>query len=217
MSILLRSVLVLMFAANAGAAPREHVVLLSPWRTVKAPAETGEAREIKVRRLMIDGRAKEYTFGREHDVTDRMFVVRRAYRVNDSLPDDSQATPQWLWRLGGWISVDRVTGHVAQLNLPAFDSETSQASWYRDYAAYCGLSEDGAKAYLLVWQMGKRKPLLRKEYAGPGCTPPKWERAPTRVTFAVTGERSSFLVNSRGADPSPEPADEEGPQPEETR
>jgi hypothetical protein len=212
MPTLIRSVLVLMLAASAGAAPREHTVFLSPWRTVKAPAESGEAREIKLRRLMIDGRARDYTFGPVHEVTDRVFVVRRAYRVNDSLPDDAQAAPLWLWRLGGWISVDRVTGHVAQLNLPAFDSETSQASWYRDYAAYCGLSDDGAKAFLLVWQMGKRKPVLRKEIAGLGCTPPKWERAPTRVTFALGGEKSSFVVNSRGADPQPEPADEEGPQ-----
>src|SRR6516225_9812974 len=149
MANLLRSVLVLMLAASAGAAPREHTVFLSPWRTVKAPAESGGAREIKIGRLVIDGRTREYAFGPVHDVTDRLFVVRRAYRVNDLLPDDAQKTPQWIWRLGGWISVDRVTGHVAQLNLPGFDSETSQAAWYRDYAAYCGLSDDGAKAYLL--------------------------------------------------------------------
>lgn len=212
MFTLLRSLLVLMLAASAGAVPREHSVFLGQWRTVKAPAESGEAREMKIRLLMIDGRTKEYTFGPVHDVTDRLFVVRRAYRVNDALPDDRQKAPQWVWRLGGWISVDRMTGHVAQLNLPAFDSEISQASWYRDYAAYCGVSDDGAKAYLLVWQMGKRKPLLKKEFAGPGCAPPKWERAPSRVTFAVAGEKSGFVVNSRGADPQPEPADDEGPR-----
>lgn len=210
----LRSTLVLMvvLAASAPAAPREHSVFLGEWSTVKALVESGEAREIKVRRLIIDGRTREYTFGPMHDVTDRLFVVRRAYRVNDWLPDDRRNAPQWVWRLGGWISVDRATGHVAQLNLPAFDSETSQASWYRDYAAYCGVSDDGAKAFLLVWQMGKRKPLLRKEFTGQSCELPKWERTPRRVTFTVAGEKSSFVVNSRGADPQPEPGDEEGPE-----
>ncbi|HMF89156.1 MAG TPA: hypothetical protein VKL40_00825 [Candidatus Angelobacter sp.] len=217
MPTLLRSVLVLSLAASAAAAPREHSIFLGKWRTVKAPADSGETREIKIRRLMIDGRTREYTVGLAHDVTDRLFVVRRAYRVNDALPNDAlgndrPTVPQWVWRLGGWISVDRVTGHVAQLNLPEFDSETSQASWYRDYAAYCGASDDGAKAYLLVWQMGKRRPLLRKEFAGTGCAPPKWERAPSRVTFTVAGEKSSFVVRSRGADPQPESADDEGPQ-----
>lgn len=209
----LRSVLVMLaLAACAGAAPRDHSVFLSEWRTVGAPVESGETREIRVRRLVIDGRTREYTFGPMHDVTDRVFVVRRAYRVNDWLPEDRRQAPQWVWRLGGWISVDRVTGHVAQLNLPAFDSETSQASWYRDYAAYCGVSDDGAKAFLLVWQIGKRKPLLRKEFAGPGCELPKWERTPRRVTFAVAGEKASFVVSSRGADPQPEVGDDDGPQ-----
>ncbi len=203
--------LVLLLTSGAAAAPREHNVFLGKWRIVQALPDSDEARLIKVRRLIVDGRIREYTSGPSHDVTDRLFVVRRAYRLNDSLPEDRQKTPKWVWQLGGWISVDRVTGHVAQLNLPAFDSETSEASWYRDYAAYCGASEDGGKSYFVVWQVGKRKPLLKKEFAGPGCAPPKWERAPSRVTFTVAGETSSFVVRSRGADPRPEPEDEEGP------
>jgi hypothetical protein len=98
------------------------------------------------------------------------------------------------------------------LNLPAFDAEVSQASWYRDYAAYCGTSEDGAKAYLVVWQLGKRKPILKQEFSGPGCSPPLWERTPSRVTFILAGEKPSFVIRSRGADPQPEPSEEEGPQ-----
>jgi hypothetical protein len=105
-----------------------------------------------------------------------------------------------------------VTGHVAQLNMPAFDSETSEAGWYRDYAAYCGASDDGGKAYLVVWQLGKRKPLLRKEFTGASCVTPKWERSPSRVTFTAGGEKSSFVVHPRGADPQNEPTDEEGPR-----
>ncbi len=200
----------LLLAASASAAPRQHIIVLGKWQTVKTLADSGEASEVKVRSLIVDGRVKEYTSGPAHEVTDRLFVIRRAYRVNDVLPDDQQKTPQWIWRLGGWISLDRSTGHIAQLNLAAFDPEASEASWYRDYAAYCGTSDDGGKAYLVVSQLGKRKPVLRKEFPGPGCGAPKWERGPSRVTFTAAGEKSSFIVRAHGADPQPEP-NEEGP------
>jgi hypothetical protein len=132
--------------------------------------------------------------------------------MNDALPKDTAGSPQWVWRLDGWISVDRLTGHVASLNLPAFDPEVSQASWYRDYAAYCGTSDDGAKSYLVVAQIGKRKPILRKEFSGPGCAPPLWDRRPSRVSFAAGGEKSSFMIRSRGAEPQSGSGEEEAPQ-----
>lgn len=199
----------LLLAVSASAAPRQHSVFLGKWRSVKTLSDSGEGREVNVRRLIVDDRVREYTSGPAHDVTDRLFVVRRAYRVNDALPQDGQSAPRWVWRLDGWISVDRATGHVAQLNLPAFDVETSEASWYRDYAAYCGMSEDGAKAYLVVWQLGKRKPVLRKEFAGSSCEAPKWDRSPSRVTFVAGGEKSSYIVHARGADLQPEATEEE--------
>jgi hypothetical protein len=203
---------VLLLAGSGWAAPRQHTVFLGKWHAVKTLADSGETREARIRKLLVDGRVREYTFGPPHEVTDRLFVVRRAYRVNDALPEDGQKTPQWIWRLDGWISVDRATGRITQLNLPAFDPEISQTSWYRDYAAYCGTSDDGAKAYLVVSQLGKRKPILRKEFPGPGCGLPKWERGPSRVTFTVAGEKSRFVVRSRGADPQPETSEEEGPR-----
>ena len=200
---------ILLLAAEAQAAPKQHSVLLGAWQTVKTLSDTGEGHEVRVRRLAVDGRVREYTSGPAHDVTDRLFVVRRAFRVNDALPQDRQTEPRWVWRLDGWISVDRATGHVAQLNLPDFDVETSEASWYRDYAAYCGTSDDGAKAYFVVWQLGKRKPVLRKEFAGPGCEAPKWDRSPSRVTFAAGGEKSSYLVHAHVADFQVETAEDE--------
>lgn len=207
---------VLLLLAGTGlAAPRERTVVLGKWHTVKTLAESGESGEIRVRSLLVDGRGLEYTSGSPHDVTDRLFVVRRVFRINDALPSphgDAPAAPQWIWRLGGWISVDRLSGHVAQLNLPAFDPEISQASWFRDYAAYCGTSEDGAKAYLVVWQLGKRKPILKQEFSGRGCSPPLWERTPSRVTFTLAGEKPSFVIRSHGADPQPETSEEEGPR-----
>jgi hypothetical protein len=211
---LARCLSMVLLAGSGLAASRDRAVVLGKWHTVKILADSGES-EVKIRRLLVDGRTVEYTSGPPHDVTDRLFVVRRAYRINDALPslhENEPAAPQWTWRLGGWISVDRLTGRVAPLNLPGFDAEVSQASWYRDYAAYCGTSEDGAKAYLVVWQLGKRKPILKQEFSGPGCSSPLWERTPSRVTFVLAGERPSFVIRSRGADPQPESNEEEGPQ-----
>jgi hypothetical protein len=65
---------------------------------------------------------------------------------------------------------------------------------------------------MVVSQLGKRKPVLRKEYSGPACAAPKWERSPSRVTFTAAGEKPSFVVHAHSADLQPETAEEEGPQ-----
>jgi hypothetical protein len=202
----------LLLAGGSYAAPRQHTVALGKWRTVELRSESGTAQPATVRELLIDGRLREYLTGPPHEVTERLFVVRRAYRMNDNLPEEIKKPPQWVWRLGGWISVDRQTGHVAQLNLPAFDGEISEASWYRDYAAYCGISDDGSKTYMMVAQLGKRKPVLKKEISAASCAAPRWERTPSRVTFQVAGEKTTFAIRARGADLQPETAEEEGPQ-----
>ena len=69
--------------------------------------------------------------------------MRRAYRINDSLPDDARKSPKWLWQRGGWLLVDRSSGKITLLKLPDFDPFYSEVSWYRDYAAYCGLTTNG--------------------------------------------------------------------------
>jgi hypothetical protein len=201
-------------AGSSAAAPRQHTVILGKWFTVQLRPESGPAQGARVRELIIDGHLREYASGPVHEVTERLFVVRRAYRMNDALPEETRKPPQWIWRLGGWISVDRETGHVAQLNLPAFDGDASEASWYRDYAAYCGASDDGSRSYMMVAQLGKRKPVLKKEVSASTCAAPRWERAPSRVTFVVAGEKTTFAVRARGADLQPEAAatEEEGPQ-----
>jgi len=203
---------VLLLASGSFAAPKTHTVDLGIWRAVEVRTDSGEKQQVKVRELIIDGRAREYTTGSPHEVTDRLFVVRRAYRINDALPEENKKPQQWIWRLGGWISVDRQTGHVAQLNLPAFDGETSEISWYRDYAAYCGASDDGSKTYMVVSQIGRRKPVLRKEFSGPACSAPKWERAPSRVTFVAAGEKTSFVVHEHSADLQADAGEEDNQQ-----
>ena len=163
--------------------------------------------DLKVRPLLVDTRVKEYTTGAPHDVTDRLLVVRRVFRVNDALPGENAA--RWQWQRGGWLLVDRMTGHVAQLNLPEFDAFYSTASWYRDYIAYCGVSEDGKKLYAMVAQVGRRKPILKKDAGEPGgdpdpdseCPAPTWERSPLRVTFQPDDEHKLvFSLRSRVVD-----------------
>ena len=156
---------------------------------------------------------REFTTGEPHDVTERLFVVRRAYRLNDWLPSDKGTAHQWKWQRGGWILVDRETGRITQLNLPNFDPFYSLASWYRDYAAYCGTSDDGAKLYAVVAQLGRKKPMLRREL-GPvkdadmpdsQCVAPDWQRQPARVTFTPAGgQKLTFNVRGHAADLAPE-------------
>ena len=204
-----RWLLILPLATAIPAGAAEHTVALGAWRIVKSVSDSGEVRELKVRRLLVDGKAREDVTGVVHEVTDRVYVTQRIYRINDSLPGDPKG-PQWIWRLDGWISVDRASGHVAQLALPGFDPGTSEASWYRDYVAYCGAGED-SQGVLIVSQIGKRKPIVKKEFVGSGCAAPKWERGPTRVTFVVGGEKNMFVVRPRGADLQAE-STQEGPQ-----
>lgn len=196
-----------------GAAPKLHVITFGKWISAAWLAGTGADAEkpqtIKVRALIVDGRVKEYVLGLPHDVTDRLFVVRRMFRVNDSLPDESNA--RWLWQRGGWLLVDRVTGRVSVVNLPEFDALYSTATWYRDYAAYCGVSEDGKKIFAIVAQVSRRKPVLKKELSGDGlsdnaapdsaCSAPVWMRNPVRVSFEKTGSaKETYAIRGRVVD-----------------
>lgn len=207
-----RILMIIAFATAAFAAPRQHTVALGRWRAVNAVNDDGHKQQVRVRPLFVDGRLREYTAGSPHDVTDRIFVVRRVRRVNDSLPDESAQKPRWLWQLDTWLSVDRQSGRVTQLNLAEFDPDVSRASWYRDYAAYCGASDGDDKTYMIVVQLGRRKPILKKQFAGSRCPAPLWDRNPSRVTFSVGGEHTSFVVHAHGASPERDSESaEEGP------
>ena len=187
------------FAAQA----KVHVITLGKWTTVqclpKAGSADGKPLTLKVRPLLLDARVKEFTLGPTHDITDRLFVIHRAFRLNDSLPQESVA-PHWQWQRGGWLLVDRTTGRISPINLPDFDATYSAVSWYRDYAAYCGVSDDGKKVYAVVAQLNRRKPVLKKllknakiaeeelkDAAPDACPVPAWQRLPARVTFEPAG------------------------------
>jgi hypothetical protein len=202
-------------ASLAHAAPRKaHTVVLSAARKVPydkvgdpAGAVAGED-SLRIRALLVDGALKEWTTGDAHDVTDRSFVVRRVLRINDALPSDQQTAGQpgqaaagkpqghWVWQRGPWLLVDRVTGHIAALKLPDYDPGVSQVSWFRDYAAYCGVTASGKSLYAVVAQVAARKPVLAKKLepldgpdrAGSGCAAAEWQREPLRITFHPPGK-----------------------------
>lgn len=214
---LLRLFAVMLFAVLVSAASRPHVVGFGSPQPVKLLAGPAEDKtiDIMVRALYVDSKLKEYTTGKSHDVTDREFVVRRALRINDALPDDSHKAPKWLWQRGGWLLVDRSSGKITQLKLPDFDPFYSEVSWYRDYAAYCGVMSNGERLLAVVAEIGARKPLYRKELgkASGGdlpdsdCAAPRWERRPPRVTFLPkAGERFSVNVIGHVADVAVEPS-----------
>lgn len=199
-------------------APKPHIVALGKWSTVKwlrGDDDNAKSEDLKVRPLTVDGKSKEWTIGIAHDVTERTFVVQRVYRLNDSLPEESGGT-RWRWERGAWLMVDRITGKVQAINLVGFDSYASAVSWFRDYAAYCGTSDDGKKTFALVVQLGRRKPLLKKELAeisqsGEVCPTPAWARNPARVAFAPSGQAFTYTVASHAVDIVPASEQEDDP------
>ncbi len=202
------------------ATAKVHVIAFGKWMQVHCCADAGPGAEpltIKVRALVVDGRLKEYVLGSPHDVAERLFVVRRAFRVNDGLPEEPG--PRWQWQRGGWLLVDRLTGRVSPISLPEFDAFSSLASWYRDYVAYCGVGDDGKKTYAVVAQLGRRKPVLKKPlaYAMPEspapdsvCPAPTWQRSPTRVSFApASGDKQTFSIHGTAVDVVTDAEDED--------
>lgn len=193
------------------AVPKPHVLTFGKWTSVKwyVGAVEGKPLDVKIRALYVDTRLKEYTTGAPHEVTDRLFVVRRMFRLNDTLPTESNSAPRWVWERGGWLLVDRVTGRVTQISLPEFDPFYSTPSWYRDYVAYCGVSDDGKKLFAMVAQLGRRKPILKRplgeadgdDTPDSECPAPAWQRQPTRVTFEPEqNQRLTFSVRGHAVD-----------------
>jgi hypothetical protein len=138
---------VLWCAPPGTAATKTHAVVFGRWTTIQPSA--GDTESVRIRSLLVDGKTKEVTTGQAHEVTDRTFVVQRMVRVNDSLPQESGPT-RWRWERAGWVLVDRMTGRVQPVVLAEFDSDGSQVSWFRDYAAYCGRSDDGQKEFAVI-------------------------------------------------------------------
>jgi hypothetical protein len=214
--------------AGAGpllAAAKPHTVFLGagkivPYSLAGDPSNARpEETHLRVRPLLIDGKVKEWTTGDSHNITDRSFTIRRALRLNDALPGDKDE--HWIWQRGPWLLVDRAKGGITALRLPDYEPTVSNVIWFRDYAAYCGLSASGKELYAVVAQVAARKPILAQklsawspgEKSGPACASAVWQREPLRVTFEQTGTTpvsydlvglSSVLVeDGNGNDDSP--------------
>jgi len=209
----------MLFTEFSAGAVKVHVITWGKWTSVQwvGGGAEGKPATLKIRPLVIDGRVKDYVLGMPHEVTDRLFVVRRVFRVNDSLPEDS--APRWEWQCGGWMLIDRVSGHVSALNLPEFDAFYSAASWYRDYVAYCGIADDGKKTFAMVAQLNRRKPVLKKALsegvpedapADSACPAPVWQRGPARVSFQVDGTKQTFAIRGHVVDIVNDAEEEEG-------
>ena len=207
--VLMLLLMVPALTARSKAATKAHVIAFGKWMSVQwLPDSAGNPLPLKVRALVVDGRVKEYAVGAPHEVTERLFVVRRAFRVNDSLPEDSAL--RWQWQRGGWLLVDRLTGRVSPVSLPGFDNYYSSASWYRDYVSFCGVSDDGKKIFATVMQLNRRKPVVKKLLSGAtfdearpdsACPAPVWQRSPTRVSFEPSaGGKQTFAIRGYVAD-----------------
>jgi hypothetical protein len=192
-----------------GAVAKTHVISFGKTMNVQWFVTPEKSQSITVRPLYVDGKLREFTTGDLHEVTDSAFVVRRAYRINDYLPQDEKKVPNWKWQRGDWLVVNRRSGNIATITLPEFDPFYSVVSWYRDYAAYCGSAEEGTKISAMVAQLGTKKPILRKivgsakasDVPDSECAAPKWQRDPTRVTFEpVGGQALTFEVRGHSAD-----------------
>jgi hypothetical protein len=180
--------------------PKVHTVVLGAVRRVPyTPPEatpdnkSEEATSLKVRPLTVDDRLREWAVGDLHEVTDRSFVIRRAMRLNDALPGEAS---HWTWQPGPWLMIDRATGHITALHLPDFDPQISDVVWFRDYAAYCGISttvKGGLVA--VVAELGARKAVVQQKLGPwpqadaphPVCAAAHWQRTPMRATIQLTG------------------------------
>ncbi len=203
--------------ATAPKPPKVHTVTLGPMHRVPyTPAfstpdtKDEDSTTLRIRPLFVDSRQKEWTVGELHNISDRSFAIRRALHINDSLPGDSGE--RWVWQPASWIVVDRTTGHITALHLPAFDSAVSDAVWFRDYAAYCGTtaatsrsakSEGVGSLVAVIAQVGGRKAVAQRaigkwpqpDHAGPVCSPAKWQRLPMRATLQPSeGDPVTFDV-----------------------
>src|SRR5690348_31732 len=84
------SIILSLAAVPAEAAP--HAVLFGNPMTVPMflGASQTQSLQMTIRTLSVDGHLREFTTGEPHNISNTLFVVRKAYRVNDWLPEDQE-------------------------------------------------------------------------------------------------------------------------------
>ena len=85
--------------------------------------------------------------------------------------------------------MDRVTGHVSPLKLPDYDPGVSQVSWFRDYAAYCGVTATGKAATPWLRNWPPASPCSQKNWTATILTP---NPIPTRCARSLTGRGNRY-------------------------
>ena len=168
-----------------------------PYTPAFATADTkdDDSTTLKVRPLVVDDKLKEWTVGEMHTISDRTFAIRRVLHINDALPNDPGE--RWIWQPASWILVDRSTGHITALHLPNFDSAISDAVWFRDYAAYCGLAitSKGSSLVAVIAEVNGRRAVAQRpigkwpqpDHTGLPCQAARWQRLPMRATLQAVG------------------------------
>jgi hypothetical protein len=165
------------------AARKAHVVVLGAARKVAyskvgdpAGALAGET-ELRVRALVVDGVVKEWTTGDAHDVTDRSFVVRRAIKLNDSLPSE-QTGDSSSTKTGEGAAASENSG-----NKPSTGEKAGAASIVKigDKPA------TGDKLGATRGPSGKPKPVS-------AASPWVWQRGPWLLVDRVTGHITALKL-----------------------
>jgi len=119
--------------------------------SVQWPNATGKnLLDLKVRPLYVDTRLKEYTTGSAHDLTDRLFAVRRMFRVNDALPEETTVRWQWqAWRVAAGRPDHRkgIAVEPARVRSVLFDGK-----WYRATTWPTAACQRTAKSSMPSWR-----------------------------------------------------------------
>jgi hypothetical protein len=84
-----------------------------PWLKVHlfVGPDADHVQDMKIRSLNLDGRSREFTVGEPHDIADKVFIVRRAYRMNEAPTNQ----PEWKWhsaKIGGELYSVPVSGFL---------------------------------------------------------------------------------------------------------
>lgn len=135
---------------------------------------------LKIRPLVIDGNIKEWTTGRSPrcDRPQLRGAARDAAQRHAPRRGPARKVRPCAKRPLGMAARSVAAGGPGyrphwRPEASDYNPGVSQVTWFRDYAAYCGLTSSGKNLYALVAQIAARKPVLAKKLvpfdtAGPG-------------------------------------------------
>jgi hypothetical protein len=198
--------------------PQNRIVPFGEWISAQWPNATGQRTlDRKVCPLFVDTRLQEYTTGTPHERTDRLFLVQRAFLLNDALPAENaplKRAPIRTPRAGsgsaeaGCSSTNRPRDPSPSSTCPSSipSIEDKLVSGLRRLLRGIGKPQEALRDS----RLGRsRKPILRKDTGEPvgtddpdsECPPAIWERTSMRVTFQPDDKQKLvFSIRSRTVD-----------------